>query len=805
MNSRIIRTTIVYFILSCLVFWAGCGEEKTPSTHPKGWLNPGSDNFHGLKIANSGIESCGECHADTNANYLGGTSEVACNTCHEGGRSGHPSLLEWINPNSDNYHGKIFWDNDWDFSACQECHGSDLNAGGSVTGCQTTLCHAQTAGIFSCDNCHSFLPEENDVFFYDVKNNFIPDSISIGTHLVHLQASHELSTPLDCSDCHPLPDSVYATGHLDGTTNIEFSDFATNNGQLTSQWNIATATCNNIYCHLGSNPVWTAADGSFSNCDGCHTAFLTTDAHYSHTSGLNYDCSVCHDGYSMTSGSIVIDSHIDGNNDISLTDIYGGTYSNSTCTNVYCHGTATPDWMIVDGTYSACGTCHELPPSSGAHLTHVTDEEIDCGTCHMDYSATSETTSGTDHINLAVDVKLEAAIGGSYDSQTSTCTNVYCHSNSTVGWNDTGLACGSCHDLPPATGAHTTHVDQEEYECGVCHDGYSISDELTSEADHIDQEVDVTIAVEYNGSYDSGSGNCSEIYCHSDVTVAWDGPAIACGDCHAVPPAGDAHPTHVNDLSLDCSYCHDGYTATSTNSNTHVNLVNNVDIYATAGGSYSEGSGTCSSVRCHGSQDIGWSDTPTLTCTSCHGGIDNDSGAPPFDLDGNTAVTDDGVGAHTIHLTDNDFRTALECSECHTVPATVAASGHFDPDLEAEINFGSLATNNGSITPVWNSSAGTCAAVYCHGNFEFLKSESSSQYAYADSLIAGNNPTFAWSTGTDVTCGDCHSRPPTGHTDWSASIACGTGSCHPAVAVGDSLISSTGKTKHINGMINLTD
>ena len=38
-------------------------------------------------------------------------------------------------------------------------------------------------------------------------------------------------------------------------------------------------------------------------------------------------------------------------------------------------------------------------------------------------------------------------------------------------------------------------------------------------------------------------------------------------------------------------------------------------------------------------------------CVSCHGGKDNQSGAPPFDVANNSTTSKPSVGAHTTHIT----------------------------------------------------------------------------------------------------------------------------------------------------------
>src|SRR6516165_1461699 len=58
------------------------------------------------------------------------------------------------------------------------------------------------------------------------------------------------------------------------------------------------------------------------------------------------------------------------------------------------------------------------------------------------------------------------------------------------------------------------------------------------------------------------------------------------------------------------------------------------------------------------------------TCTRCHGGTDNATGAPPRDLHGNTDTASISVGAHTSHLNaSHGIAGAVACESCHVVPA----------------------------------------------------------------------------------------------------------------------------------------
>jgi hypothetical protein len=84
-----------------------------------------------------------------------------------------------------------------------------------------------------------------------------------------------------------------------------------------------------------------------------------------------------------------------------------------------------------------------------------------------------------------------------------------------------------------------------------------------------------------------------------------------------------------------------------------------------------------------------------VACNTCHGDFHaraNDvvSFAPPRDLSRNNATTARGVGAHQIHLRGGANSDAIECKECHTVPAGVFVGEHLTPKGAAKLVFGEM-------------------------------------------------------------------------------------------------------------------
>lgn len=178
-------------------------------------------------------------------------------------------------------------------------------------------------------------------------------------------------------------------------------------------------------------------------------------------------------------------------------------------------------------------------------------------------------------------------------------------------------------------------------------------------------------------------------------------------------------------------------------------------------------------------------------CNNCHGYVED---IPFKDVTGNSSPDVVTVGAHTSHYTHPDSLTVnVDCASCHLVPDSVWAEGHIDTSLYAEVIFDTLATNDNSLTPVWDRQNATCTDTYCHGAFDF-------------DGITGKDSIWVWTTpAAGDLCGTCHGLPPDGHRTISEGANCGP--CHSGVVDLDSednyFITPDGLSKHINGVKNV--
>ena len=304
------------------------------------------------------------------------------------------------------------------------------------------------------------------------------------------------------------------------------------------------------------------------------------------------------------------------------------------------------------------------------------------------------------------------------------------------------------------------------------------------------------------------------------------GGITSCTDCHGQPPAEGAtrsagtgqlgggqvigsHSIHVTQLGLACTECH---VDNGTNLSHRNGVINFVTI---RGGSYSPsasetdlsntgeplqdiedgtGLGTCNNTGCHGVQSPTWGTTTNNpTCYKCHGTQANGNNAPSSARD-TPSGNANKVGAHQAHLQAIDnYSSPIQCSECHTVPNAPMDAGHLydgtnDTTLiQAELNFGTLATNNGA-PGTYNYSTQTCD-VYCH-NEQYFK----------NAWGTGTAPTWNDSTylnGTQSDCSKCHGDPPGGGHPSVAQNACSQ--CHNHVnANGNGFVDPT---LHIDGLV----
>ena len=186
----------------------------------------------------------------------------------------------------------------------------------------------------------------------------------------------------------------------------------------------------------------------------------------------------------------------------------------------------------------------------------------------------------------------------------------------------------------------------------------------------------------------------------------------------------------------------------------------------------------------------------TEACVYCHGTvgrIGNLPGtdpllpsAPPSAPNGKPVAV---VGAHQVHLNppiNGPLRAPIACDECHVVPQSL---GHATNPPANPVQFGVLARAQGA-SPTYEPLSLGCAAVYCHGNFDY-------------NGVKGKAASVVWDGGV-VGCGACHDLPPTGHPPLAGTVTPATCSaCHPSTVNANGSINVTSGA-HINGRADVS-
>ncbi len=237
----------------------------------------------------------------------------------------------WANPSSNNFHGSYIYNNKmWNLNQCKTCHGGDYTGGTSGSSCNG--CHSGSGGPENCGTCHGNSDHANPprALNGDTSSTYI----GVGMHFYHLQQT-KYSAPVNCNECHTCISEFTDPNHLgtnpDGVAEINFGPLAndTLGGGIVPNptWDKNTATCSNSYCHgtfkegnVNAAGVWTNPHSVV--CGSCHgdpntgnptprTNNVFTPPHYSFMT-IN-SCYICH-GSVINGQGVMVDKnkHVNG-------------------------------------------------------------------------------------------------------------------------------------------------------------------------------------------------------------------------------------------------------------------------------------------------------------------------------------------------------------------------------------------------------------------------------------------------------------------------------------------------------------
>lgn len=496
-----------------------------------------------------------------------------------------------------------------------------------------------------------------------------------------------------------------------------------------------------------------APDGPSGTGDVHPAGYAAPESHGLETKLQTLDCRTCHgtDLEGGTSGVACDTCHAPAE----------PTKWRSDCT--FCHGglddaSGAPP-RHLDGTSDPARA--KFPPHA-AHVSATLTASVDCTQCHVKAvdvlgdGHVFDTTPGRAEVDFGASLSKAGVWDGS-----GTCSNLYCHGSGRADDGVVSMAagkpdCQSCHPgvssgsvgWAKMSGLHATHLASTTggvTSCADCHAAVTADGAtLVDPAKHVDGRRQVDFAaggMGWNPAQATCTGSC---HGHSHASSVWPGGAGTGGRYH---PAGWASPqAHGPELALgrqDCRGCH--------------------------GATLTGGPGAPSCDSCHRAS---W----RTTCTYCHGGGVNQTGAPPRDLGAPISTVSQSFRAHTVHVTQR-IAVAQDCASCHRKPIDALTAEHmFDATPgRAEVSLAASLSPQGTY-----DGAGSCANLYCHGNG---RTNGTIRDGAAPRTCAGCHPaegSAEAALGTmsgdhrrhividDVGCADCHRQVTTNGTTIAA-------------------------------------
>lgn len=594
---------------------------------------------------------------------------IACQECHvvptTVNQAGHvgssPAEITWgtLATFSD---ASPTWDRTTATCTDTYCHGATLGGGSNKAPQWTTVNGTQAV----CGTCHGAPPPPP-----------------------HAQSS-------DCASCHPLT--------MDGAGGIDIDGGMHINGVV----EVGSLVCNSCHGSGDNNAPPTSTEG-----DSATTA-LGVGAHQSHlTDGAirqAIPCQECHQVPTSVEAAGHTDTPLPAEltwGTLATTD--GATplwdRTTTTCSNTYCHGVTlgggtnkTPDWTVVNGSQSSCGSCHGVPPPP-PHPTSAA-----CWNCHPDTIDQNFTINPDTHIDGILQVVVTGQCDGCHGAPPATGSHLvhYGGALADVSYGGTGgtsdllpgggayaFGCGNCHPMDPSH--HMNGVDNAgggRAEIDLSPVGAPPTSLKARNATTATYTPGSSVSTDSNG-YTYTLGSCDGVYCHSSKEVDTPSGVPAPGVDFPFVGYPIVYPAYTVDAtrsysvptwgaSLSCDGCH-GFPP-----RTEDPLVE-----AGAGDSHSF-------IDSNGYEDLhGWNHgSDPIPCATCH----------------NDTVTDHGVRWRDYVLPADGW------SVYEPVPIT-GHTDHVNGLSDVAFTTSSATVINGTFSlsgATWDASTLSCDNVGCH-------------------------------------------------------------------------------------------
>lgn len=316
---------------------AGCGGSSSTSLNETNGTpatgGSAGDAGSGGSSGAAGTGGTGGSAGSAGTGGAGGSSGTGGSAGTGGDPNAYHQLPQWVSPNDQpNHHGRYYFlgnqGKDNNGAACTDCHGADLEGGGTAPACSS--CHSGWKS--NCTFCHGTPPSQNNppTGVYGETDGMT--SLGVGRHAKHLATgtSHQAFA---CTTCHTVPSggdinhtqqyvpssNLSTAGHHGDVTFSGQGTGTTFNADATSGTPAsARGTCTGK-CHQNGHggppnvlPYWAGGAWPANSCNNCHNAYPSNPTHSENDGpqGGGHPCSQCHPGASQSQYSSA--NHMNG-------------------------------------------------------------------------------------------------------------------------------------------------------------------------------------------------------------------------------------------------------------------------------------------------------------------------------------------------------------------------------------------------------------------------------------------------------------------------------------------------------------
>jgi len=716
---------------------------------------------------------------------------------------------------------------------------------GTYTGtCSTTSCHMDGNGSYKTTPVWGTALSSNCTGCHGGDYSSVPSSsiISTNKHRAHINNYSSLGrgNNFKCAECHAntvslssntvITNSANHTNGLKNYSGVKAGKMKTVASQTTCGTNYchSSGQATPVYRNMTGSKLWSGA-AKFT-CNGCHgnergatwstpagapnyanhSTLSTSNSHQKHTIGFfnmtdSLGCVHCHNNtVDATVANKMRDyssMHLNKSRDVEFSYAFNGysaSYHSATksCTN-YCHSNvqapgkdggkptrySKPSWGVDNGKMN-CGSCHNdmsaLTESSGllspdlllgTHKRHASSGEgnLACSTCHG--SGYSSTTINVDrHADGSIELQFTGKAATTVYSQAGnnvpgdgygTCSTTKCHGRAVRNWgtNTLDTQCEKCHGSAATAAAGYFNDTAGTANSGwagthVSHlaGSHNYSAPITCNQCHV---VPATITAFDHMSSLPAKLTFGTLANHSSVVRTISGTGAA---------SAKMTPTY-DYVSRNCSntYCHAGVKNYTSGSYTQqgADATPTWGQYNYLGGS---GCGTC-----HG-YPPGGQHTVATNCKACHDHVN---------------PVNTGFDDKTKHINGIVETTADSCLTCHSTACAAGDSscinkaliGAHDTHTDAALFLAGKTLSGGAYNdPSWiygikyKNGFPKFACGFCHPMEAATHKNSTVEldldptHALAGTVKTKNAETGPWvtvtSSGSNVTCNNvyCHSN-----------------------------------------------